>query len=92
MNSMEYVLILVKTSYKRTPYDIWLKNTNVIPIILVSSKCYDEYKHLEHVYNFKNYETNSLVEQKAIELAKKFNIETIFALSESDIIRASILR
>ncbi len=88
----KYALIFAKTPRKRTPYDTWLSNSGITPIILTSLEYYDGYKHLAHVYAFDNYDANHLVEKKAYELGRQYSIVCIFARAESDLIRAAYLR
>ena len=58
-----YALIFAKTTYDRTPYDSWLAESHIVPIILTSTEYYNGYKHLTHVYAFDNYDANHLVEK-----------------------------
>lgn len=89
---MKYILILVKNEYHKTPYDKWLSGSGVSPIIFVSDKFAEGYKHMDNVYVFDNYENNNLVEQKALEIGSKFRLIGLFTRAESDIIRAAKLR
>ncbi len=88
----KYVLIFVKTNYSKTPYDQWLSNSGIEPLIIVSDEFAEGYLHLKHVYSFKNYDTNLKVQQKALELIQTYNVIAIFARAEADILRASQLR
>lgn len=88
----KYILILVKTSYTKTPYDKWLLKSDVEPILIVSSEYAKEYEHMENVYSFDKYTDDNLVEKKVIEIGEKFNLVGLFARAESDIIRAAKLR
>ncbi len=88
----KYILILVKNEYSKTPYDKWLLETNIVPIIFVSDKFSKEYAHVKNVYIFKDYEKNVMVKEDALKLAKSLNIIGVFSRAESDLIRASEIR
>lgn len=88
----QYVLIFAKTVYAKTPYDEWLSDTGIEPIILTSDELAVGYKHMPYVYAFSNYDHNGLIEKKAFEIARHYNLIAIFARAEADIIRAAQLR
>lgn len=88
----KHILIFVKSDYFKTPYDRWLLGMEISPIIFVAEEYAKEYRHMEHVYSFADYDNNPLVEEKALEIASKLNLIGIFARAESDIIRAAKLR
>jgi biotin carboxylase len=87
-----YVLIFAKTKHEKTPYDQWLKDTKITPIILTSKDFLPGYEHLPYVCSFENYDYNRLVEKVAFEICQTFNIVAIFARAEADIMRAAHLR
>jgi hypothetical protein len=86
------VLIFAKTSHQKTPYDLWLKDSGLTPLILVAQEFADSYSHLPNVYSFSNYDHNMKVQQKALDLARHENVVAVFARAEADIIRAAQLR
>lgn len=88
----KYILILVKTSYSKTPYDKWLHQADVAPVLIVSSEFAKDYEHIENVYSFEEYLNDDLIEKEVVEIAAKYNFIGIFARAESDIIRAAKLR
>jgi hypothetical protein len=88
----KYVLIFCKTKYSLTPYDQWLKSTDLTPVILLSNEVHADYLHIENTYAFENYDKNAAVEDRAIELAKLFTFAAVFARAESDIMRAAKVR
>jgi hypothetical protein len=88
----KYVLIFAKTPYSKTPYDLWLNNTGITPLILTTDEAASGYKHLPHVYSFSNYDRSGLVEKTAYALAQKFAPIAVFARAEADVIRAAQLR
>lgn len=90
--SKKYVLIFAKTAHVKTPYDVWLKDSGVEPIIFTSEDFVDGYCDIQFVFEFANYDTNQLIEKKALQLASRFSFVAIFARAEADIIRAAKLR
>ncbi len=87
-----YVLIFAKTAWQRTPYDQWLAGSGVEPVILTPTEYADGYRHLPHVHAFDNYDSNQLVDKIALMLARKHQIDAVFARAEADIVRAAALR
>lgn len=87
-----YIIIFCKTPYSKTPYDQWLKEYNITPLILTSTELADGYKDIQHVFSFDNYDYNQNVLLQAYELAKTFNVFSVFARAEVDVIRAAQLR
>jgi hypothetical protein len=88
----QYILILAKTDYQKTPYDSWLAGTGITPIILTTEEFAPGYQHMEYVQQFANYDRSQLVEKVAYKLGREFDLVGIFARGESDIIRAARLR
>lgn len=86
------VLIFAKTPWQRTPYDEWLREWDVRPIILTTTEYAPGYRHLPHVYSFDDYDTNQLVEKAALQLARIHRVSAVFARAEADIMRAAALR
>ncbi|MCW0346506.1 ATP-grasp domain-containing protein [Pantoea ananatis] len=88
------VLILAKTEYARTPYDEWLQDSGVIPIVVTSPKFYEEYAcHITHCYSLSNYDED---DDSLFELVEKIYKTTpfdhVFCRAEVDIIRAAYIR
>ncbi|WP_301109201.1 ATP-grasp domain-containing protein [Sporosarcina sp.] len=88
------ILIMNRSSHSKVPYEKWLENIDDDIVLLTSSETKkgfgDSSYHL--IEPFDNYEINSYVEIKALELNKIYNFTTIVAISEIDIIRSSELR
>jgi biotin carboxylase len=89
---MRHVLVFAKTPYNLTPYDQWLADWGIEPIILVSQEYASGYRHLRHVHAFDSYDNNQLVEKTALNLARAHRVDAVFARGEADLIRAAQLR
>ncbi len=90
--TQQCVLIFAKTPYHKTPYDRWLSETGIEPLLLVPEEYAASYRHLPHSYVFANYDQNPAVEKKALELARTQALVGIFARGEADILRAARVR
>jgi hypothetical protein len=89
---MRHVLIFAKTPYDKTPYDTWLASSGIAPIILTTEEYATGYAHLPHVYEFRDYDGNQLVEKAALRLGRAHRVEAVFARAEADVVRAAQLR
>lgn len=86
------IIILVKSTYSKTPYDKWLKDRNIVPLLLVDEKFYADYSHIKTAEPIHDYLNDDLVFQKVVDLSKQYSIVSLFARAESDIIRAATFR
>src|SRR5882757_7350569 len=84
--SQRHVLIFAKMIHGRTPYDEWLAETGIEPIILATDEVAPSYRHLPNVHSFASYDHNQLVEKTALELARRHSVVGIFARGEADVI------
>lgn len=90
--SQKHILVFAKTSYSKTPYDQWLANTGIEPIILAPEDTAATYQHLPNVHGFANYDHNQMVEKMALRLGRSHSLVGVFARGEADVIRAAQLR
>lgn len=88
------VLILAKTEYMRTPYDKWLIDTDVNPIIVTSSRFYEGYaEHFEHCYCLNNYDSDHAQLYALVdEIYQSTPFHYVFCRAEVDVIRAAEIR
>lgn len=88
----KYVLIFAKTPYHKTPYDQWLRDSDITPVIITTRDFAGGYAHMDKVFAFDNYDSSLMVEKAALELAREYPPLAVFARAEADIIRAAKLR
>mgnify|MGYP001253799153 CR=1 FL=1 len=88
------ILILNRSPHSLCPYEKFLKPLNEKLILLTANKVAPQFQNLgyDHIESFENYETNGLVELRAIELFEQYRFHTIIAIAEVDLIRAARLR
>ncbi|SFJ32946.1 ATP-grasp domain-containing protein [Thermoflavimicrobium dichotomicum] len=86
------ILILNNSPHENNPYEEWLSDISDELIILTSDQYEKDFDHYLYKESFPHYETNSLVELRAIELYEKYQYEQVIALNEWDVLRAGQLR
>ncbi|AHY08170.1 ATP-grasp domain-containing protein [Serratia plymuthica] len=91
---MKKVLILAKTEYTRTPYDLWLQDSGVEPVLITSPKFYQDYaRHIKHCFCLENYDHD---DESLYDLTESIYQTTpfdyIFCRAEVDILRAANIR
>lgn len=91
---MKTVLILAKTEYTRTPYDLWLNDAGIRPVVVTSPKFYQDYaKHVKHCYCLENYDDDDESLYKLAEIIyQTVPFDFVFCRAEVDIIRAANIR
>ncbi|MBL4963510.1 ATP-grasp domain-containing protein [Bacillus halotolerans] len=85
-------LILNKTSYSKSPYDLWLKDLEEPIVMLTSTERLNECKNYDQIESFDEYPVNGCIEIRALELHETYRFHTIIAMSEYDLLRAGKLR
>ncbi|EQC2551386.1 ATP-grasp domain-containing protein [Enterobacter sichuanensis] len=88
------VLILAKTEYNRTPYDVWLQGTGITPVLITSSKFYGGYvSHIKDCYCLDDYDND---DDSLYKLSEKIYqtkpFDYVFCRAEVDVIRAAEIR
>ncbi|MCE0828837.1 ATP-grasp domain-containing protein [Buttiauxella sp. A2-C2_NF] len=88
------VLILAKTEHARTPYDEWLQDSGVIPVVITSPNFFEGYScHITHCYSLSNYDQD---DDGLFELVEKIYqitpFDYVFCRAEVDVIRAADIR
>lgn len=88
------ILIFNRSPHSLCPYEKFLKPFDEELILLTSDRVASQFQNLgyAHIESFQNYETNGLVELRAIELFEQYRFHTIIAIAEVDLIRAARLR
>lgn len=88
------ILILNTISYHDCPYDELLQDLGEELILLTNRQYVDSFPTQKFAYieAFDNYDDNSNVELRAIELYEKYRYHTVIALKEVDILRAAKIR
>lgn len=87
------ILILNRHSNRTSPYYEWLHQLQKPMVMLCDNRRKDAVDNrYDHIQFFDNWEVNGNIERVALELHKRYQFDTIIATSESDIIRASMLR
>lgn len=86
------ILVLSKTAYAKSPFDVWLQEIDEDLIVLSAEKRRDDYPQYAHSEFFHRYEDNDMIELRALELYKAYPYRAIIATSEFDILRAGRLR
>ncbi|MEK5499682.1 hypothetical protein [Bacillus sp. FSL M8-0168] len=61
-------LILNKTAYSKSPYDVWLMELNKPIVMLTSSDRADECRNYDVIESFDHYPVNGCIEIRALEL------------------------
>lgn len=91
---MKTVLILAKTEYTRTPYDLWLKDLGVEPILITSSKFHKDYaRHIKDCYCLEDYDHDDESLYTLVEsIFQTTPFDYVFCRAEVDIIRAAKIR
>nr|MDH3162378.1 ATP-grasp domain-containing protein [Bacillus licheniformis] len=85
-------LILNKTAYSKSPYDVWLKGLDEPVAMLTSTDRADECRNYDVIEAFDDYPVNGCIEMRALELNETYHFKTIIASSEFDMLRAGKLR
>lgn len=88
------ILILNVVPHADCPYDELLADLGEELILLTDHRFVDTFpkdKYV-HIESFENYDVNSNVELRAIELYDMYQYKTVIALKEMDIIRAASIR
>lgn len=60
-------LILNKTAYSKSPYDVWLMELNKPIVMLTSSDRADECRNYDVIESFDHYPVNGCIEIRALE-------------------------
>ncbi|MEK5071624.1 ATP-grasp domain-containing protein [Sporosarcina sp. FSL K6-1508] len=87
------ILILNRFSDNSAKYYEWLKDLNE-PIVMLCDEVRRDLidTRYDEQYYFSNWRTNGNLESIAIELHSKYNFKRIISFSETDLIRAAMLR
>ncbi|WP_211749306.1 carboxylate--amine ligase [Paenibacillus sp. Marseille-Q4541] len=86
------ILILSKTAYAKSPFDVWLKELNEDLVVISSEKRKKDYTNYSQVEFFDHYETNPLIELSALKQGENSFFRAVIATSEFDILRAGRIR
>lgn len=86
------ILIINKTSLKKSPYHIWLENIDEELLLLGSLDKTQGAENYDYSEFFSQYETNGTLEIRALELHREYLFHTIISSSEYDVLRAARLR
>jgi hypothetical protein len=88
------ILILNRFAHDRCQYEQWLESLDEDLLLLTSDEVVDSFPAKDYAYieSFPQFDTNGLVELRAIELYERYQFHTIIAVSERDVLRASYLR
>ncbi|QHZ49235.1 ATP-grasp domain-containing protein [Bacillus sp. NSP9.1] len=85
-------LILNKTAYGKSPYDVWLEELDGPVVMLTSADRVNECRNYDVIEAFDDYPVNGCIEMRALELNETYHFKTIIASSEFDMLRAGKLR
>lgn len=87
------ILIFNRLPHEDVPYEVWLKDLNE-ELVLLTSKTYADHftKGYKKVFSFENYDFNSAVEFKALQLYEESPYRFVIATAERDILRAAKIR
>jgi len=88
------VLVLAKTEYMRTPYDKWLIDSGISPIIVTSARFYDGYaENCEHCYCLSNYDSDDTELYALVDkIYQSIPFHYVFCRAEVDVIRSAEIR
>lgn len=92
--NMKNILILAKTEYTRTPYDLWLKDLGIEPVLITSPKFYEEYaRHIKNCFCLEEYDRDDESLYALVEsIYRETPFDYVFCRAEVDIIRAAQIR